>query len=78
MNLGKTGKSRHHLIDLRIVFHGAGTQRIELALDSEISVRETSKMAQHLQLSQFGESRDILAQELPGIVVWPFSLSAGQ
>ena len=63
MNLRKAGKSRHYFIDLGIVFHGSRAQRIELGFDSEISVGQTGKVAQDFQLSQFRESRDILAQE---------------
>src|SRR5215472_9819238 len=63
MNLGKAGKSRHHFVDLGIVFHGARTERIELGFDREISLGKPGKMAQDFQLSQFGESRNILSQE---------------
>src|SRR5215813_7526861 len=63
MNLCKAGKSRHQFVDLGIVFHSAGTERIELSFDREISLGKPGKMAQDFQLSQFGESRDILTQE---------------
>src|SRR5262249_44655433 len=63
MNLGKTGKSRHHFVDLGIVFHGARTERIELGFDREISLGKPGKMAQDFQLSQFGESRNTPAQK---------------
>src|SRR5262245_38176540 len=62
MNLRKAGKSRHHFVDLGIVFHGAGTERIELGFDREISLGKPGKMAQDFQLSPFGESRDLLPQ----------------
>src|SRR5262245_40911910 len=63
MNLRKAGKSRHHFVDLGIVFHGAGTERIELGFDREVSLGKPCTIAPDFQLSQFGESRDILAQE---------------
>ena len=77
MNLRKTGESRHHLIDLGIVFHGAGTQRIELGLDSEISVRETEKWRKTSNSPNSG-IQVYPCEAIPGIAVWPFPISAGQ
>src|SRR6266496_6280665 len=63
MNLRETRQASHRFVDLRIVFHGARTERIELALDGEVSLRQTGEMAQHFELAQLRESRDIVAQQ---------------
>src|SRR6266545_5681540 len=63
MNLRETRQASHRFVDLRIVFHGTRTERIKLALDGEVSLRQTGEMSQYFELAQLRESRDIVAQQ---------------
>jgi len=63
VNLRETGQARHHFVDLGIVLHRAGAERVELALDREISLREAREMTQDFQFSQFGKTGDLIAQK---------------
>src|SRR6266511_341205 len=63
MNLRETRQASHRLVDLGIVFHGTRAERVELALDGEVSLRQTGEMAQHFELAQLRESWDIVAQQ---------------
>src|ERR671922_1928179 len=63
MNLCEARQSGYRFIDLGIVLHGAGAERVKLALDSEVSLRQNRKMAQHFELAQFGKPRDIVAPQ---------------
>ena len=40
MKLGEAGQTRHDFVDLGIVLHRARAQRVELALDGEVALRQ--------------------------------------
>ena len=61
MNVRKTRQSRHFLIQARIVFHGAGAERIEPAVDRIIHPRQADIVANHLGLRQAGKTDGVLA-----------------
>ena len=63
MDLRKAGKTRDDFVDLGIVFHRARAERIKLAFDGEIALRQAGEMTQHFKLAQLGKAGDIAAQQ---------------
>jgi hypothetical protein len=63
MNRRESRQVRHDFVDLGIVLHGAGTERIELPFDREIALRQAREMTQHFQFSQLGKPGDFLPQQ---------------
>ena len=55
MGEGKTGQAGHVFVDLGVVLHGAGTQRIEAAIHAVVVFGKVRKMAHHVGLGQFGQ-----------------------
>src|SRR5260370_24568389 len=53
MGFGKSRQPGDLLIDLRIVLHGAGAERIEPRIDAEVSLRQSQKVAHHVELGEF-------------------------
>ena len=66
MDLREAGKTGDHFVDLGIVFHRARAERIKLAFDGEIALRQAGEMAQHFKLAQLGKAGDIAAQQSGG------------
>src|SRR5262245_38280860 len=56
MSLGEGREPRDLLIDLGIVFHGAGAERIEAAIDPEITLRQREIVPHHIELRELGEA----------------------
>ena len=59
--LAEAGQARHVFVDFWIVFHSAGAERIEIAVDAEIPLRKTGEMTHHIELGQFGKVFDGIA-----------------
>ena len=51
---------------LRVVFHGAGTERIEMRVDGEIHLRKAREMAHRLQLRHLGQRGGRRAAQMRG------------
>ena len=49
---------RHKFVHARIVFHGAGAQRIHAQVDCVIPGGKPRKVTEHFDLADFGESFD--------------------
>ena len=56
MQAGKTGQGAHLFIDLGIVLHGAGTQRIEAGIYTKVHLGEVVVVADHLRLAYLGKA----------------------
>ena len=54
MDVSKTWQSGHIFIDLGIVFHGTGAERIEARIDAKIALREMRIMAHYFNFTYFG------------------------
>ena len=57
---------RDLLVDLRIVFHGAGAERIESAIDTEIALRERKIMPHHVEFCDSSGSRQSARKSAAG------------
>src|SRR5688572_32438295 len=57
MNIRKARQPRHFLVQARVMFHGAGTQRIESAVDAIVLLRKARVMAHHLRKNYGIDSR---------------------
>ena len=56
MRLGEAGQPRDLLVDLRVVLHGAGAERIESGIDAEIALRQRKVVPHHVELRQFRQA----------------------
>ena len=63
MNLRETRQRRNRFVQLRVVFHGAGTQRIKLGVDAEVLLRQPGEMA-HQSVFVYGWQRQIAAHQV--------------
>ena len=61
MEVGETGERGDRFVELRVIFHRARTERIELERLPEVELRETQKMTHHLRLAQFRKAGDVVA-----------------
>ena len=50
----------------RVVFHGAGAQRVELRVDREVLLRQPGVVAHRVQLGDLRQQRRVAAQQLDG------------
>ncbi len=66
VRLGESGERGGHLVDLRVVLHRAGTERVETGIDPIVPLREAGVVPHDLHLVEFGHPRDILAEEFGG------------
>ena len=62
MQLGESRKSRHLLIDPRVVLHCAGAERIESVVDSVSSLSKSCVVSSHLVLRDLREMRLLLTK----------------
>jgi len=62
MNIGK--HFRNLFVHLRVVFHGAGAQRVEPAVHTIIPLRESGEVANHLHLAQLREPFQLFSQKM--------------
>ena len=62
MQLGESRKSRHLLIDPRVVLHCAGAERIESVVDSVCSLCKSCVVSSHLVLGDLREMRLLLTK----------------
>jgi hypothetical protein len=55
-------EARNVLVDARIVFHGAGTQRVHAQINSVIPGGKPREVANDFDFADFGEALDIAAR----------------
>src|SRR5258708_4660651 len=58
MGPSQTFRARNKLVDARIVFHGAGAQRVKAEVDRVVVSREPGEVANRLHFADFGEVLD--------------------
>ena len=56
MGSRKADEPRRIFVYLRVVFHGAGTERVKPAVDAEISLRQAQKVSHHLMFREFRQA----------------------
>ena len=56
MQTGKTGQGAHLFVDLGVVLHGAGAQRIEAGIYTKVHLGEVVVVAHHFRLAHLGET----------------------
>ena len=61
---GEALDARHHLVDPRVVLHGAGTQRIHAVIDGVVPGGEAREVADGLHLAHLGKVLDFGAHVL--------------
>ena len=54
---GDAVEARDEFVDARVVFHGAGAQRIHAEIDGVIPGGEAREVAHHFDFADFGEIR---------------------
>src|SRR5450756_2702005 len=57
MQAGEALQTADHLVDLGVVLHRAGAERIAAALDAEVERREVREVTQEVQFADLGEAR---------------------
>ena len=62
MRLGQAFDARDHLVDARVVLHGAGAQRIHAEVDGVVPGGEPREVADDLDLAQLGQHGRRLAR----------------
>ena len=77
MDVADARQPGHVLVDARVVFHGAGAQRVEDGVDGEVALREMREVADDVQLTHFGQAQ-IRAQHLPAEIVHLGHVEGGQ
>ena len=55
MKLPETGQGSHVLVELRVVLHRAGAERVEAGIHREVERGETGEVAHHVQFAYFGQ-----------------------
>ena len=70
MAAGKRRQQRERIADARVVFHRAGTQRVELRVDGKILLRQTRVVAHHLQFGGLRQHRPVVPQMRCRDVLW--------
>src|SRR2546426_8047378 len=58
--------ARHVLVELRVVFHGARAERVEVRVDAVVHARETRVVADDVELGDLGQRRRLLAEVAGG------------
>ena len=66
VNVCNSRKLSDDLVDSRVVFHGAGPERVEAGIDAEISLREPRVMAYHLGFGETGPSGGLFSHQALG------------
>ena len=57
----EAGQARDPLVDLGVVLHRAGPERIHAQVDREVLLRESNEVPEHLRLAHLGKRRLFLA-----------------
>ena len=52
------------LVNLRVVFHGAAAQGVDVAVDAELAVGQLGEVPDEVELRHFGQSRRVVTQVL--------------
>ena len=66
VGLSETRQAAQILVDLRVVFHGARTERIQPEVDGVVPLGEARVMAYHIHLADLGKSFDLWAHMVTG------------
>src|SRR5262245_66322965 len=56
-------ESRRALVELRVVFHRAGAERIHPVINSVVPRRNPREMADDVNLADFGQSREVVVAQ---------------
>src|SRR5438477_8605133 len=56
-------ETRHPFVDLRVVLHRAGAERIEAEVDVIVPRREPREVPNDIDLTQFGHGRNVTPQK---------------
>ena len=77
VQLGELGRRGELLVDLGTVLHGAGALTdIHVQIRTQVLLRQSQVMLQHLHLAQLGQSRRIVPDHVGGRVDKPSPTSA--
>ena len=60
---GEAVEARDEFVDARVVFHGAGAERIHAEVNRVIPGGEAREVADHFDFADFGEAFDCVARE---------------
>ena len=60
MDAREAGQYRHVLVDLGIVLHGAGAERVEACIHAEIALRKVRIVAHDLDFAHLRQRREVL------------------
>ena len=63
---GEAREACRPLVELRVVLHGAGAERVETQVDRCVPGREASEVAHHIDLGDLGQAGDVVPQSLGG------------
>jgi hypothetical protein len=66
MQAREAGQGCHILIELGVVFHSAGAERVEARIHAEVTLREVRIVAHDLDLADLRQGRGLLAQHCGG------------
>ena len=58
---GEAGQPRHALVDLGVVLHGAGAERVEAEVDRGVPGGQAREVAHDLDLGELGQARQVVA-----------------
>jgi hypothetical protein len=61
---GEAGQTRQRLVDLRVVLHRAGAERVQPEVDRGVPRREPREVADHVDFGQLGKPGQVAAQHL--------------
>ena len=64
VDVGETVQTGGHLIDFRVVFHRAGSQRIKAVFHAEVVLGKVGVMAHQLQFADFWQSGRLFADKV--------------
>ena len=59
---GEAGQAGGLLVDLGVVLHRAGAERVDARVDAVVQLRQAGEVADHIHLGQFGQ-RQVLARQ---------------
>ena len=59
--VGQTFEARHHFVDARVVFHGAGAEGIHAKIDGVVPGRHAGEVADDFDLADFGHVAKVFA-----------------
>ena len=73
----ETGQPGGVLVDLGVVLHGAGAERVEAAVDAVVEVAEVGEVAHDLKLADFRQV-EVVAQQIGRAAAFPARRTSGR